>query len=67
MLSSRVDGDSHKWIDAGNRETRAVWRLHHSAEAICSELPQLSSHQCDAYTLEQLFPKFSDRWLHELD
>ncbi|KAH0771311.1 hypothetical protein KY290_015292 [Solanum tuberosum] len=31
-------------------ETRAVWRLHHSAEAICSELPQLSSHQCDPYT-----------------
>ncbi|KAK6805900.1 hypothetical protein RDI58_003685 [Solanum bulbocastanum] len=39
MLTSRVDGDSHKWIDAGNREYRAVRRLHHSAKAICSELP----------------------------
>ncbi|XP_049350373.1 uncharacterized protein LOC125814988 [Solanum verrucosum] len=101
MLFSRVDGNSHKWIDAGNRgktdelirkkkssrnhspppfyqvknkffamgestrkaagnhsiktvhdvplmlETRAVSRLHHSAEAICWELPQQSSHQCD--------------------
>ncbi|KAH0698266.1 hypothetical protein KY289_015748 [Solanum tuberosum] len=28
-------------------ETRTVRRLHHSAEAICSELPQQSSHQCD--------------------
>ncbi|KAG5624111.1 hypothetical protein H5410_009329 [Solanum commersonii] len=27
-------------------ETRAVRRLHHSAEAICSELPRQSSHQC---------------------
>ncbi|KAK4347571.1 hypothetical protein RND71_033910 [Anisodus tanguticus] len=99
MLSSRVDRDSHKWIDAENRgktdelirksrrshsappfyqgkkkffatsessrkaagnnnlktvhdvplmpETRAVRRLQHSAEAMCSELPQQSSHQCD--------------------
>ncbi|KAH0731912.1 hypothetical protein KY289_003100 [Solanum tuberosum] len=101
MLFSGVDGNSHKWIDAGNRgktvelirkkkssrnhspppfyqiknkffamgestrkaagnhsiktvhdvplmlETRAVSRLHHSAEAICWELPQQSSHQCD--------------------
>ncbi|XP_060192073.1 DNA mismatch repair protein MLH3 isoform X2 [Lycium barbarum] len=99
MLSSRVDGDSHKWIDAGNRgktdelvrksrrsrsappfhqgkkkffatsdsstkaagndnlktvhdvplmpETKAVRRLQHSAETICSELPQQSSHQRD--------------------
>ncbi|KAJ8567718.1 hypothetical protein K7X08_019926 [Anisodus acutangulus] len=98
MLSSTVDGDSHKWIDAENRgktdelirksrrshsappfyqgkkksfatsessrkavgnnnlktvhdvplipETRAVRRLQHSAEAIYSELPQQSSHQC---------------------
>ncbi|KAK4740269.1 hypothetical protein R3W88_003966 [Solanum pinnatisectum] len=28
-------------------ETIAVSRLHHSAEAICWELPQQSSHQCD--------------------
>ncbi|WMV17284.1 hypothetical protein MTR67_010669, partial [Solanum verrucosum] len=28
-------------------ETRAVRRLHHSAEAICLVLPRLSSHQCD--------------------
>ncbi|XP_016560367.1 DNA mismatch repair protein MLH3 isoform X1 [Capsicum annuum] len=101
MLSSRVDVDSHKWIDAGNQgktdeplrkkkktrshsappfyqgkkffatgessrkaagnnniktvhdvplimpETRGVRRLQHSAEAICSELPQQSSNQCD--------------------
>ncbi|XP_055803099.1 DNA mismatch repair protein MLH3-like isoform X3 [Solanum dulcamara] len=101
MLSSRVDGNLHKWLDAGNRgktdepirkkknrrshssppfyqgkkkffatsessrtaagnniietvhdvplmpETRAVSRLQHSSEAICSELPQQSSHQCD--------------------
>ncbi|KAH0643357.1 hypothetical protein KY289_034331 [Solanum tuberosum] len=47
MLSSRVDGDSHKWIDAGNRETRAVRRLHHSVQAICLELYGRSSHQCD--------------------
>ncbi|KAK6805899.1 hypothetical protein RDI58_003684 [Solanum bulbocastanum] len=66
QMRSRVDGNSHKWIDAGNRErqqeiivlrlfmmwqlmpeTIAVSRLHHSAEAICWELPQQSSHQCD--------------------
>ncbi|XP_055802751.1 uncharacterized protein LOC129871953 [Solanum dulcamara] len=100
MLSSRVDGNSGKWIDVGNRgktdelirkkksrrcqsahpfyqankkffamgqssrmaagnnnikivhdvplmpETRAFRRLQHS-EAICLELPQQSSHQCD--------------------
>ncbi|KAK4740266.1 hypothetical protein R3W88_003963 [Solanum pinnatisectum] len=28
-------------------KTIAVSRLHHSAEAICWELPQQSSHQCD--------------------
>ncbi|KAM3362867.1 DNA mismatch repair protein MLH3 isoform X2 [Capsicum galapagoense] len=28
-------------------ETRGVRRLQHSAEAICSELPQQSSNQCD--------------------
>ncbi|KAH0674336.1 hypothetical protein KY285_014815 [Solanum tuberosum] len=28
-------------------ETRAVRRLHHSAEAICLVLPRQSSHQCD--------------------
>ncbi|XP_006340851.1 DNA mismatch repair protein MLH3 isoform X5 [Solanum tuberosum] len=101
MISSWVDGNSHKWNDAGNRgktdelirkkksrrshsappfyqgkkkffatsessrtaagnnniktvhdvplmpETRAVRRLGDSTEAICSELPQQSSHLCD--------------------
>ncbi|XP_027770217.1 DNA mismatch repair protein MLH3 isoform X1 [Solanum pennellii] len=99
MLSSWVDGNSHKWNDAGSRgntdklirkksrshsappfyqgkkkffatsessktaagnniiktvhdvplmpETRAVRRLGDSTEALCSELPQQSSHQCD--------------------
>uniref|UniRef100_A0A3Q7FUG4 Uncharacterized protein n=1 Tax=Solanum lycopersicum TaxID=4081 RepID=A0A3Q7FUG4_SOLLC len=28
-------------------ETRAVRGLHHSAEAICWELPQQSPHQCN--------------------
>ncbi|XP_049388467.1 uncharacterized protein LOC125852787 isoform X2 [Solanum stenotomum] len=28
-------------------ETRAVRRLQHSSKAICSELPQQSSHKCD--------------------
>ncbi|KAK6798550.1 hypothetical protein RDI58_006253 [Solanum bulbocastanum] len=44
-------------------ETRAVRRLHHSAETICSELPRQSSHQCDKSSTPSCGDGvFSDVW-----